>query len=167
MTDGEFERRYKVLRRAAAAVLESTAAAGTPVVPVHQRRLDALEQALNGPGSQDATTRGIVDPSRHLLNMLDYQSGVPGGAPFPLAERAQSIRRSIAMDDAAEDPRGYWPDDWNPTLTELQAMIVATLLQELAARLVATDDPGGRELATVVLELADEVLAPTFAGAQR
>ncbi|PWW60308.1 hypothetical protein DFQ13_107104 [Actinokineospora spheciospongiae] len=56
---------------------------------------------------------------------------------------------------------------WDPTLTEVQAMVVGTLLRELVARLVATGDSGGRELAVVVGEVADEVLASTFVGAQR
>lgn len=157
MTDDELERRHEALRRAAVAVLESTAATATAVSPAHQRKLDALEQALTGPGSPDAAAREIVDPSRHLVHRLDYRSGVPGGTPFSLAAEARSIRRSLAEDDVAEHPRGYHPDDWRPTLTEPQATVVATLLQELAARLVATGDPGGRELATVALELADSI----------
>jgi hypothetical protein len=129
--------------------------------------LDALEQALGGHGSRDAVAREILDPDRHLLSMRDYQGGVPGGAPYSFLAEARSIRRSMTADDVAEHPAGEWPDAWNPTLTELQAMIVATLLQELAARLAATGDPGGQELAAVARDLAGEVLAPTFAGAQR
>lgn len=167
MTDGGLERRYEALRRAVAAVLEATAADATPVSPAHQDKVDALERALRGHGSRNAVTREILDPDRHLLSLRDFQRGVPGGAPYPFADEARSIRRSMAADDAAEHPVGDWPNDWDPTLTELQAMIVATLLQELAARLAATGDPGGEELAAVTLELAAEVLAPTFAGAQR
>jgi hypothetical protein len=167
MTDGELERRYEALQRAAAAVLEVTAADAAPVSPAHQRKVDALEQALRGHGSRNAVTTEILDPDRDYLTMRDYQRGVPGGAPFPLADRAQSIRRSLAKDDVADHRVGDWPNDWDPTLTELEAMIVATLLQELAARLAATGDPGGAELAAVARELADEILAPTFAGAQR
>jgi hypothetical protein len=167
MTDGELERRYEALRRAAAAVLEVTAADAAPVSPAYQKKLDALEQTLHGHGPRNALSREILDPDRHYLSMRDYQGGVPGGIPFSLADRAQSIRRSMAKDDVADHRIGDWPNDWDPTLTELQAMIVATLLQELAVRLTATGDPGGEELAAVALELADEVLAPTFAGAQR
>lgn len=166
MTDGELERRYEALRRAVAAVLEVSAADATPVSPAHQKKLAALEEALRGHGSRDAVHPEILDPDRHYLTMRDYQRGVPGGAPFPFADRAQSIRRSLAKDDVADHRVGDWPNDWDPTLTELEAMIVATLLQELAARLSATGDPGGEELSAVALELADEVLAPTFAGAQ-
>ncbi|RZS40714.1 hypothetical protein EV193_10325 [Herbihabitans rhizosphaerae] len=167
MTGDELTHRYEALRRAATAVIESTAADPAPVFPAHQQKLDALAQALTGPESQDVATREIIDPDLHLLSMLDYERGVPGGAPFSLAHDASEIRESMAKDDVAEHPRGYYPDEWNPTLTELRAMIVATLLQELAARLTATGDPGGHELAAVARELADEVLAPTFAGAQR
>lgn len=167
MTDGVLDRRYEALRRAVAAVLEATAADAAPVSPAHQEKLDALEQALRGHGSQNAVTREILDPDRHLLSMRDYQRGVPGGAPYSFTDEARSIRRSMAADDVAEHPVGDWPNDWDPTLTELQAMIVAMLLQELAARLAATGDPGGEDLAAVALELAGEVLAPTFVGAQR
>ena len=167
MTDRELQHRYEALRRAAAAALDATAADDAPVSVLHQRKLNALEQALHGDGPWDAVTREVVDPGRHLLSIRDYHSGVPGGIPYPFAENAQSIRRSMAADDAAEHPVGDWPNDWDPTLTELEAMIVATLLQELAARLTATGDPGGAELAAVARDLADEVLAPTFAGRQR
>jgi hypothetical protein len=167
MTDDELVRRYEELRRAATAVIEATAADAAPVSPAHRQKLDALEQALNGSGPQNATTREVLDPDVHLLSMRDYESGVPGGAPYSFADEAQSIRRSIAKDDVAEHPAGYWPHEYVPTLTELQAMIVATLLQELAARLEATGDPGGQDLAAVTRGLSDEVLAPTFAGAQR
>lgn len=167
MTDGELERRYEVLRRAVVAVLEASVADAGPATVAHQRKLDALEQALSGHGPRNAVAREILDPDRHLLSMRDYQGGVPGGVPFAFADDAQEIRVSMAKDDAAKRPVGDWPDVWVPTLTELQAMIVATLLQELAVRLAATGDPGGQKLAAVALELADEVLAPTFAGAQR
>jgi hypothetical protein len=167
MNDGELERRYEDLRRAAAAVLAATAADAAPVYPAHQDRVDALRLALDGSGPRNATSREVVDPDRHHLSIWDYQSEVPGGAPFPFADHERSIRRSLAREVVTEPRDEDWPDNRKPTLTELQAMVVATLLQELAARLTATGDPGGADLAAVVLELADDVLAPTFAGAQR
>lgn len=167
MTDDELAHRYEALRRAATAVIESTAASAEPVFPTHQQKLDALAEALEGRGPQDAVAREIVDPDKHLLSLRDYTTGVPGGAPYSFADEARSIRKSMADDDAAEHPRGYDPHDYVPTLTELRAMTVGTLLLELAARLVATGDEGGRELAAVATDLADEVMAPTFAGAQR
>nr|WP_042193773.1 hypothetical protein [Kibdelosporangium sp. MJ126-NF4]CEL20905.1 hypothetical protein [Kibdelosporangium sp. MJ126-NF4]CTQ98290.1 hypothetical protein [Kibdelosporangium sp. MJ126-NF4] len=167
MTDGELVRRYEELRRAAAAVIERTEADATPVFPIHQQKLDALAEALNGTVRPDAATREILDPDRHLLSLRDYQVGVAGGAPFPFANRAQGIRENMAVDDATEERTGEWPDDFAPALTELKAMTVATLLQELAARVAATGDSGGQELAAVARELADELLAPTFVGAQR
>lgn len=166
MTDDDLARRYEALRQAAAAVLEAAAGDTTPAHPSHQRKLDALAQTLDGRGPQTAPAREIQDPRSHLLSMRDYDSGADGGAPFSFRARAESIRRSIALDDEAEHPPLDWPQEY-PTLTELQAMTVATLLQELAARLNATGDPGGADLASVALVLADEVLAPTFAGAQR
>lgn len=167
MTDDELVHRYEALRRAATAVIETTAADTAPVPTGHRQKLDVLGQALKGFGPQDAVPREVLDPDRHLLSMLDYERDVPGGAPYHLADQAQRIRSSVAKDDGAEQPVGYWPDEYVPTLTELQAMIVGTLLQELVARLTATGDAGGQDLAAVVQGLADEVLAPTFAGAQR
>jgi hypothetical protein len=168
MTDEGLVRRYEALRRAAAAVIEESAAdAAAPVTPAHRQKLDVLAQALSGRGPRDSATREILDPDAHLLSRRDYQGGVPGGAPFSLADEAESVRGSLAADDVADHPVGYAPDDYAPTLTELQAMTVGTLLQELAARLAATHDPGGQDLAAVALGLADEVLSPTFVGAQR
>ncbi|WP_255683034.1 hypothetical protein [Actinokineospora sp. PR83] len=165
MTGDELVDRYARLRRAAAALLEVTAAAEVSVV--HQDKLDRLAAALAESGSSSATAREVVDPSLHLLCSRDYQSGTPDGALRPFAGEARRVREDFALDDATEDPQGEWPDVWDPTLTEVQAMVVGTLLRELAARLVATGDSGGRELAVVVGEVADEVLAPTFVGAQR
>jgi hypothetical protein len=167
MTDDDLARRYEALRRAAAAVIEEAAAGEAPVSQAHRQNLDALGQALAGRGSQSAVTREVLDPDRHLLSMRDYDRAVPGGALFSLAGYARMMREGLAADEIAEQPIGYEPEDDVPALTELQAMIVATLLRELAARLAAARDPGGRDLAAVALELADEVLAPTFAGAQR
>lgn len=167
MTETGLERRYEALRRAVAGVLRVTATGAVPVAPADQDKLEVLEQVLHGRGSPQVTEREILDPGRHLLSMRDYQGGVPGGVPFRFADWAGEIRDSTAEDDVVEHPVGDWPNDWDPTLTELQAMIVATLLQELAVRLIATGDPGGAELAAVAGDLADEVLAPTFAGAQR
>lgn len=168
MTGDELVRRYEALRRAATAVVEASAAADpASALPAHWQKLGALEQALTDGGPRNAATREILDPDLHLLSMRDYERGVPGGAPFSLAARARSIRRSLAADDVAEHPVGDWPDEYVPTLTELRAMIVATLLRELAARLSATGDPGGQDLAAVALGLAGEVLAPTLAGEQR
>ena len=167
MTDGETAQRYEVLRQAAAAVLEATPADTTTLSRTYRLPVEALAQTLEGRGPQSATAREIQDPDAHFLTMRNYGGDVPHGVPFSLADRAQSIRRSLALDDATPEPRGYDPDVFEPTLTELQAMTVATLLRELAARLTATGDPGGADLATLTLQLADEVLAPTFVGAQR
>jgi hypothetical protein len=166
MTERDLLRRYEALRHASSAVLDATADDEAPVSPAHQHKLDILQQALDGHGSPGAATREALDPGRHLLTMRDYQGGVDGGVPFPFAVWARELRTSLDG-SPAEEPAGEWPDNWDPTLTELEAMVVATLLQELVARLTATGDPGGVELAAVARELADEVLAPTFVGRQR
>lgn len=166
MTDDELVRRYEVLRQAAGALLEATPT-DPPPSAAHRRSLDALAQALDGGALPTTAAREIQDPDTHLLAMRNFGGGVPGGLPVPLADEAESLRRSMALDDATPEPRGYEPDNFEPTLTELQAMTVGTLLHELAARLTATGDPGGADLAEVTLRLAAEVLAPTFVGAQR
>ncbi len=168
MTDEDPARRYEVLRQAARAVLEASAAAAdaAPPYPAHQRNLEALARVLEGAGPQRAEVREIQDPDMHMLSRRDYERGMPNGAPYSFGAEAESIRRSMALDDAAEHPVRHWPQEY-PTLTELKAMTVATLLQELAARLRATGDAGGARLAEVALELAEDLLTPTFAGAQR
>lgn len=166
MTDDDLTRRYEALRQAVAAVLEAAEADATPVRPPYQQDLDTLAQVLDGGKSQTATTREILDPSMHMLSLRDYESGVPRGAPYSFGAEAKSIRNSMALDDEAEHPALDWPQEY-PTLTEVQAMTVATLLQELAARLNAAGDSGGADLASVALLLADELVAPTFAGPQR
>ena len=164
MTGDELVDRYARLRRAAAALLEVTAAVEVSVV--HRNKLDGLAAALAESGASGAAVREVVDPSLQLLSLRNRKND-RAGVPYSLAGRAQDIRERFAFDDVTEEPRGEWPDVWDPTLTEVQAMVVGTLLRELAARLVATGDSGGRELAVVVGEVADEVLAPTFVGAQR
>lgn len=166
MTNDDLARRYEALRQAAAAVLEAETANRASVYPPHQKKLDALAQVLDGRERHLSPLREIQDPSAHLLSMHDWDRGVDGGAPLSFGAEAESIRRSMALDDEDEHPVLYWPEEY-PTLTELKAMAVATLLQELAARLNATGDPGGADLASVALILADEMLAPTFAGPQR
>lgn len=161
MTD-DLADRYAELRRAVTALLEAMAA--EQVSPAHLKRLDALERALHGHEPDDVVAREVVDPDRHLLNMYDYKTGVPNGAPYPLGDEARSLRDSMALDDATDHPVGEWPYNWNPTLTGPQVTVVASLLQELAARLTATGDPGGQDLAAVTLTLADEVLTPTAEG---
>lgn len=166
MTNDDLARQYEALRQAAAAVLDASAADTAPVYPPHQKKLDALARVLADQGPQADPVREIQDPGVHLLSTHDWDSGVTGGAPLTFGAEAESIRGSMALDDEADHPALDWPQEY-PTLTELQAMTVATLLQELAARLNATGDPGGADLASVALALADEILAPTFAGPQR
>jgi hypothetical protein len=169
MTDDGLARLHEALRQAVAAVIDAAAADEAALPPAYRSKLSVLENTLNGTASESPVGGGsaIQDPDVHMLSMRDYQRGVPGGAPLSLGDRARGIRASLAGDDAAEPPQEEWPFDHVPVLTELQAMVVATLLQELAARLTAGSDEGGAELARIALELADEVLAPTFVGAQR
>lgn len=110
--------------------------------------------------------RELQDQDVHMLSTRDYDQGLRDGAPSSFAVEARELRESMALDDVAEHPERDWPEEY-PTLTELKAMTIGTLLQELAARLEVTGDMGAMELAEIALALAEEIIAPTFAGAQR
>lgn len=165
MTQDDLARRYETLRQAAMAVLE--AAAADPVRPfiAHQKNLDALAQVLEGGGPQAAVVRELQNPDIHMFSQRDYDQGVPHGAPKGFADRVASMRRSLAGNNPNYRPARDWPSEY-VTLTELKAIIVGSLLQELAARLVATGDPDAADYAQVALEMAEELMAPTYVGLQ-
>lgn len=165
MTADDLVRRYETLRQAAVAVLE--AAAADPVRPyiAHQKNLDALAQVLEGGGPQATVVRELQDPDVHMLGQRDYDQGLRNGASQGFADCVAGMRRSLAGDNPNYRPARIWPSEY-VRLTELKAIVVGSLLQELAARLVATGDPDAAEFAQVALEVAEELTAPTYVGLQ-
>ncbi|WP_280420620.1 hypothetical protein [Nocardia carnea] len=98
----------------------------------------------------------IADPARHLVSLYRYEG--TGRIPISFDEEAADIRRELAAD------RPVRGESQPVVITELRAMIIGSLLRELAARLGA--GPAGRNLAAIAGELADELIDQTVAGRQ-
>lgn len=117
------------------------------------------------PSSPDADTRHLnLDPARHFLSGLHYV----GKQAYPrmLELEAAGIRQELARDSGTV-VKSYDPDD-HVRLTHLRAMIIATLLRELASRLwpgmAFGSSRHGEELAAVAEDLAWELLDQTILG---
>lgn len=165
LSQDDLPRRYEALRQAALAVLETSAANPLPDVPVHQQCLEALVLAIEGAGLDNGTSYYLQNPDAHLMSRRGSGAVVRFGAPLTFRNRVESIRRTMALDAEAEHPVRYWPEEY-PRVTELKAIVIGSLLQELAARLVATGDPDAAELADIAAGLAEELMAPTYVGLQ-
>jgi hypothetical protein len=152
------------LRDAVLVVLAAAAASGGTLPEPFHRALEGLHKALHGDGAQLIEAgRPIRDPFEHYLTSLHYTGTV--GRPITLEERASEVRRWLDNDAGID----YDPER-NVTVTELRAMVIGGLLEELAARLSpgAAFGPGrnGEALAHVCLDLSRELLRQTFVGPQ-
>ncbi|WP_040792118.1 hypothetical protein [Nocardia paucivorans] len=165
MTDVDAAEQLRRLRGAALAVLDR---AGE--ISEHSESLRAalteLHRLATGAAASDAGVLAAqADPGRHLVSLYRYEGTEK--RPIGLDEEAAEIRRELAG-DRKPDP---FPADTDPNLvvlTELRAMIIGSLLRELAARLApgVAFGPGtdGQALAAVVTDLAQELLDQTFVG---
>lgn len=170
MSDEELRRRHTALRQAATALLAATESSDEPPPEYYSNRLNELRAALDG-AAQPAEFGRVPNPVLHFLLYRDFDSGVLGGLPQSLAARTEEIRARLLTEEPTEpDPNALWPDD-GPVVTEVTAMVSATLLHELAARLraVAAADPrgDGEGLAEVAEEMAEDLASGTFVGVQR
>ncbi|TQE27066.1 hypothetical protein SipoB123_12910 [Streptomyces ipomoeae] len=156
---------YGQLRDAAIGVLDAVSELETP-----SPRLDAalrdLRAALSGGAPpESAPEPAVPDPFEHALAARRYVGR--RAEPISLPQRAAELRRRLD-EDRGLDERPLGEPERNVVVTELRAMIVAGLLEELAARLSpgAAFGPGrsGEELAGLATELAKELLAQTFLG---
>jgi hypothetical protein len=156
------------LREAAIEVLDTM-----PDVRNPSARIDAalrdLHAALRGDApSRSGTERPALDPFEHSLAARRYVGRQ--GEPIPLLQRAADLRRRLEGDRAL-DHRLPGEPSRNVVITELRAMVVAGLLEELAARLSAgaAFGPGraGEELARLATDLAGELLDQTFVSPQQ
>lgn len=165
MTDDGVRADYVCLRDAAIGVLDAMPEAdGSP------QRVDAalrnLRAVLAGDTSTSVDTeRETPDPFEYSLTAKRYVSD--RAKSISLAQRADDLRRRL---DGDRSPQAR-PSDGAPgdvVITELRAMVVAGLLEELAARISpgAAFGPGrhGEALAQLSTELAKELLAQTFVG---
>jgi hypothetical protein len=148
-------RRYQALRAAARAVLD--AADDDPAPSQRTTELRALARAVRegDAGPRQLEPRPSVDPARHVLSMRRYDTGEPG-SPITLARHARELRRDLESDQPAR----------SVVVTEVRAVVIASLLEELAARLSPGPafgaGTGGEELARIVGQLAAELLDQTF-----
>lgn len=165
MTGVDAVAQFRQLQAAALAVLDRA-----DKIPEHpepfRTALDELRRCAAGAPSADADTSS-ADPSSHLMSLYRYEGTEK--RPIGLDEEAGQIRRELAGDRTPASSAPAAEQDF-VVLTELRAMIIGSLLQELAARLTpgAAFGPGtgGQNLAAVVSELAQELLDQTFVGHQ-
>lgn len=155
--------RYEALRTAAARVLEAAPRGEDQLATA----LEGLRDALRGEPPPDAG-RPDLDPFVHYLTELRYTQGEPAQA-ITLDRMAVELRRQLDNDRRLDDRLPGAPDR-NVTITELRAMVVGGLLEELAARLspgaAFGPDRNGEALAGVAAALAGELLDQTFVGRQ-
>ncbi|KLL09754.1 hypothetical protein BL254_19875 [Protofrankia sp. BMG5.30] len=165
MQDDVIRAEYTRLRNAAIGVLDAMSDAENPSARVDVA-LRNLRAVLSGDTPrQSDTERGALDPFEHSLAARLYVGRQ--AEPIPLPQRAADLRRRLAGDRGL-DERLPGELSRNVVITELRAMIVASLLKELAARLSpgAAFGPGqsGDELARLATDLAKELLDQTFVG---
>lgn len=178
MTDGDLAARYETLRAAAAEVLHSALSTRHPVPytaemhALHRVLLESRSPAA-APGFPSAPASsgplaGAPDPARLSLAFTDYRDDGSSG-PYELARLAAEIRAELAGDRARGE---HVPDHplRDVTLTQLRAMVIGSLLKELAARLAPGPAVGvgeaGRDLAEIAADLGERLINQTSAGAQ-
>lgn len=175
MNDEILRRRYEALRTAAMAVLDAATDRDPPLVlkyapyPVeYSPALHALYRALREDESVSAAPGRLAqDPARHLLTMTDYRTSRLG-APVTLEQRAADLQARLDADRPIDQTL---PGDssYNVIMGYLRASIIASLLTELAARLLpgTAFGPGmdGQKLALICLDLANEFRNKSSPGA--
>ncbi|MEV5950354.1 hypothetical protein [Streptomyces sp. NPDC051993] len=156
---------YAHLRDAAIGVLDTMPDLGN-LPPQVDTALRDLAAALRGGTLQRPEAEQLAsDPFEHLLTARRYTG--QQAQPIPLSQWAAELRDQLGEDrDPGESQVGE--PSGNVVITELRAMIVAGLLEELAARLSpgAAFGPGrnGENLAHLAKDLAKEMLSSTFVG---
>jgi hypothetical protein len=156
---------YARLRDATIGVLDAMPDVQNPS-PRVDLALRNLRAVLSGDTPrQSDTERGVLNPFEHSLAARRYVGR--RAEPVPLPQRAADLRRRLVRDRGLDERLPGEPSR-NVVITELRAMIVAGLLEELAARLSpgAAFGPGrsGEELARLAKDLAKELLDQTFVG---
>jgi hypothetical protein len=156
---------YAQLRDAAIGVLDAMSALGSPSQPVDVALRNLRAVLGDDAPRRSGTEHGALDPFEHALAARRYVG--PRADPVPLPQRAADLRRRIDADRGLSERQPGEPSR-NVAITELRAMIIAALLEELAARLSpgAAFGPGrsGENLALLATDLAKDLLDQTFVG---
>lgn len=165
MHDDVVRAEYRQLRDTAIEVLNALPGLENPS-PGADAALRNLRAVLSGDAPRQYGTEYVaLDPFEHSLAARRYTGGQ--SQPIPLAQRAVELRLRLEGDRSL-DERPLGEPSRNVEITELRAMIVAGLLEELAARLSpgAAFGPGrgGEELARLATDVAKELLDRTFVG---
>lgn len=172
MTDDDLAARYEALLAAAVEVFDSARDPWSPApytAEWHELHRVLLESRSPSPPPASGRPADAPDPARHSLAFTDHREDGSSG-PYELTRLAADIRADLAGDRAGgEHVPDHPPRDVR--LTQLRAMVIGTLLQELAARLapgpaVGTEE-AGRDLAEIAAELGTRLIDMTSAGAQQ
>ncbi|MDE3724909.1 hypothetical protein PWG71_26285 [Nocardiopsis sp. N85] len=165
MTEDGIRVEYVRLRNAAIGVLDAM-----PDVDGSPERVDAALRNLRsvlagGTPTSLGAERETPDPFEHSLAAKRYVGR--RAEPVSLPGRAADLRRRLDGDRSPQVRPSDEPSS-DVVITELRAMIVAGLLEELAARISpgAAFGPGrnGEALAQIAADLAKELLDQTFVG---
>ena len=167
MTDDDLTARYESLRAAAAevvhrALITRDPAPYTPQLNALYRLLLEAQSPAAAAGSEPAPS--APDPARQSLAFRNHcDDGT--SAPYGLAELAAEIRAELSEDRLpAEHVPGH--PSRNVRMSQLRAMVIGSLLRELAARLVPGPAVGmseeGRGLAAIAIENSKRLLNQTI-----
>jgi hypothetical protein len=179
MTDDNLAARYETLRAAAADVLDSALDRRHPAPyteRLHALQLVLLEAQSAASASGDWSPRtgadrsaDAPDPARHSLAFTDYRDD-GSSAPCELMRLAAEIRADLDGDRSLDE---HLPDQplRNVTMTQLRAMVISALLNELAARVAPGPAVGagqaGSDLAAIAVDLGARLVNQTSGGAQQ
>ncbi|HWO61147.1 MAG TPA: hypothetical protein VNO31_14060 [Umezawaea sp.] len=161
MTDDDLAARYEALRTAAVELFDYVRNDRPPApytAEWHELHRVLLESRPPATSDRPAPS---PDPARYSLAFTDHREDGSSG-PYELARLAADLRADLAGDHRPEAaPR-------TSTMTELRAMIISSLLHELAARLAPGPAVGtaetGRDLAEIAADFGTRLLNMTSAG---
>ncbi|PPK70412.1 hypothetical protein V5P93_000707 [Actinokineospora auranticolor] len=164
MTGDDLAARYEALRAAAADLVHHQTPHDPPVP--YTAELDDLYQLLlaeQGSATRVESQAGSPDPTRFSLAFTDFRDD-GSSAPYGLVELAAELRADLAGDRArGERLRGEPLRDVH--VSELRALVIGQLLQEVADRLAPGPAVGmaeaGRDLAALATELSEKLINMT------
>lgn len=162
MPDDDLTAQYEALRASAAELVHTSLrsryrAPYTPELNALYRLL--LEDQAPPVSADSESTSDAIDPARYSLAFRDYRDD-GSSSPYELTELAAEIRSELDGDRA---PGQHVPEHplRDVTMTGLRAMVVSSLLDELASRLspgpaVGNAETGG-DLAAIAVEFSQRL----------